>query len=146
MVDWVRYHFQNVQTTSDEMHGFIEFLLQLETLNMQKQTDCIILIHFLYIFSILSLYTNNWIFLVNRNPRIKWERNLSLFTYTVQPRVCNTDLYGGECLTLSMACTNTLCKVHLSSNQHLYWGIENCWLVLLKKVKPLFWNKAEVLL
>ena len=43
MVDCVRYHFQNVQTTSDEMHGFIKFLLQWETLNIQKQTNCIIL-------------------------------------------------------------------------------------------------------
>ena len=90
----------------------MEFLLWLEALNIQKQTDCIILIliHFLYIFSILSLQIIE--------GRIRWET----FTYTVLPRVRNTDLYGGECLTLSMACTNTLRKVHLSSNQ----GIENC--------------------
>ena len=48
----MRYHFQNVQTTSDEMHGFIEFLLRLETLNIQKQTD--------YNINSLSLYFLNF--------------------------------------------------------------------------------------
>ena len=65
--------------TSDEMYGFIGFLLRLETLNIQKQTDCIILIHFLYIFSILSLYTNNEIFR-STNPRIRRERKF-IFVY-----------------------------------------------------------------
>jgi len=46
--------------------------------------------------------------------------------------------------SISMSCTNTLCKalqlkVHLSSNHHLLWGIESCWLVLMM-AKLLFWT------
>ena len=55
MIDCVRYHFQNVQTTNDEIR---ENLVEVGD-KIQKHTDCILLIHFLYIISILSLYSNN---------------------------------------------------------------------------------------
>ena len=125
---WVSFSFSYLFTTKDEINE--EKLITYYCFNAM-QTNNITFVSF----DLLELKND----FSNSSIWISWYQSFSsqrsrYFKFLT----CNLEyiiFIWGEYLTLSMACTNTLCKVHQSSpfiKSSPSLEIENCWFVLMR--------------